>query len=210
MFMPGELAFYISKYGYAAILTVIILQEIGMPSPIPVEMLAFFTGYLSYKGFLYLPFVIITIIAGDLGGAIILYIIFYTSGIFLIARKPRWFPVTENKIRLYQERINNGGWINIFLFRLVSLTRGYAAVISGLLHINLRLYFPTVFIAAISWTSFYVILGFMLGPSSNRIFNDTEYFKSILIAILAIVLSISIYFWFRKRHSEKNKETSGF
>jgi membrane protein DedA with SNARE-associated domain len=207
--MP-ELAFYISKYGYAAILAIIILQEIGMPSPIPVELLVFFTGYLSYKGLIYLPYVIITAITADLAGAGIIYVIFYTSGIFLIKKRPRWFPVSENKIRLFQEKINNGGWISIFLFRLVSLSRGYAAVVSGLLHLNLRIYVPTVIMSAMVWTSFYAILGFVLGPSSNVIFSDASHFKFILVAVLFIVLSISVFYWLRRKYVNRKKETSGF
>jgi membrane protein DedA with SNARE-associated domain len=208
--MPGELIFYISKYGYAAILTVIILQEIGMPNPIPVELLVFFTGYLSYKGVLYLPFVILTAIGADLVGASILYLIFYTSGIFLTRKKPKWLPVSEKKINQFREKINKGGWSSIFLFRLVSVTRGYAAVISGLLHINLRIYVPTVIMAAVTWTAFYSILGFILGPSSNKIFSNPEHFKYFLFAILFIVLSISIFVWLRNKHLNKKKETSGF
>lgn len=208
--MPGELIFYISKYGYAAILTLIILQEIGMPNPIPVELLVFFTGYLSYKGVLYLPFVIITAIGADIVGASILYLIFYTSGVFLIRKRPKWLHVSEKKIIQFREKINNGGWGSIFLFRLVSVTRGYAAIISGLLHVNLKIYVPTVIMAAVTWTGFYSILGFMLGPSSNKIFSIPEHFKYFLFAILFIVLSISIFVWLRNKHLNKKKETSGF
>jgi membrane protein DedA with SNARE-associated domain len=203
--MPEEVVYYISRYGYAAILTVIVLQEIGVPNPVPVELLVFFTGYLSYKGMLYLPLVIITAIAADLTGAAILYIIFYSSGFFLIKNRPRWLPVSEEKIRRFQEKINKGGWSSIFLFRLVSLTRGYAAVISGLLHINMRVYVPTVIVAAITWTAFYAILGFILGSSSNILFSDTEHFKFILFAILFVVLCISILVWFKKKYLNKVK-----
>jgi membrane protein DedA with SNARE-associated domain len=203
--MPEEVAYYITRYGYAAILTVIILQEIGVPNPVPVELLVFFTGYLSYKGLLYLPFVIITAIAADLTGAGILYLIFYSSGIFLIRNKPRWLPVSDTRINHFREKINNGGWSSIFLFRLVSLTRGYAAVISGLLHVNMRIYVPTVIVAAVTWTAFYAILGFVLGPSSNILFNNSGHFKIILFAILFIVLSISILVWLKKKHLNKEK-----
>lgn len=198
--MPEEIVAYISKYGYLAILTIIVLQEIGVPNPVPVELLMFFTGYLSYKGLLYLPFVILTAIAADFIGANILYFIFYTSGIFLLKKKPRWLPLSEKKINRFKEKINTGGRGSIFLFRLVSITRGYAAVISGLLHLKLRVYLPTVIMAAVSWTVVYSVLGFALGSSWNILSGDIKHFKFVLFGILLIVACIFIFLLLRKRH----------
>lgn len=203
--MPEELVLYISKYGYAAIFIIIVLQEIGVPNPIPVELLVLFTGYLSFKGLLYLPFVIITAFTADFIGANLIYIIFYTSGIFLIQKKPRWVPVSEQKIIRFKEKINNGGWLNIFLFRLVSLTRGYAAIISGLMHIKLRIYMPVVIMAALTWTSLYAILGFILGPSWNLIISDIDRFKYVMFGILLIIVSVSIFLWLRKKQMIQKK-----
>lgn len=197
--MPEELVFYISKYGYLAIFLIIILQEIGIPSPIPVELLVFFTGYLSFKGFLYLPFVILTVITADFIGANILYIVFHASGIFLIRKKPRWVPISEKKIIRFKEKINNGGWLSIFLFRLVSITRGYSAIISGLLHIKRRIYLPVVVMSAVTWVTIYAILGFIFGPYWNMIIRDIDHFKFVLFGILLIIICISIFFWLRKK-----------
>lgn len=205
--MPEEIVAYISKYGYLAILTIIVLQEIGVPNPVPVELLMLFTGYLSYKGLLYLPFVIITAIVADFIGANILYFIFYTSGILLLKKKPRWLPVSEKKINRFKEKFNTGGWGSIFLFRLVSITRGYAAVVSGLLHLKLRVYLPTVVLAAVSWTIVYSILGFIIGPSWNMISSDIKHFKYVLFGILLIIACIFIFVRLRKRHVVQNKET---
>lgn len=201
--MPEELVSYISKYGYIAILIIIMLQEIGLPSPIPVELVVFFTGYLSFKGLLYLPFVIITAITADFIGANILYIVFHASGILLVKKKPRWLPVSEEKITRFKEKINNGGWLSIFLFRLVSITRGYSAIISGLLHIKRRIYIPVVIMSAITWTTIYAILGFILGPSWNKIINDFDHFKFVLFGILFIILCIFIFIWLRKKQLSK-------
>jgi membrane protein DedA with SNARE-associated domain len=205
--MPEEIVSYISTYGYVAILIIIFLQEIGMPSPVPVELLVFFTGYLSFKGLLYLPFVIITAITADFIGANILYIIFHASGTFLIRKKPRWIPISEKKMIRFKEKINNGGWLSIFLFRLVSVTRGYAAIISGLLHIKRSIYLPVVIMSAITWTTIYAILGFILGPSWNMIINDFDHFRFVIFGIMFIIVCISIFLWIRKKHISKKTET---
>jgi membrane protein DedA with SNARE-associated domain len=205
--MPEELVYYITRYGYIAIFVILFLQEVGIPNPIPVELLLIFTGYLSFKGILYLPFVIITAITADFIGANILYFIFYASGTFLIQKKPRWIPISEKKIIRFKEKIDNGGWLSIYLFRLISLTRGYASVVTGLLHIKPRIYLPIVIISAFTWTMVYAILGFILGPSWNIIVKNIDQFKFVMFGIMLIIICISIFIWLRKKQiiQKKNK-----
>lgn len=206
--MPEEVVYYITRYGYLAIFIILFLQEVGVPNPVPVELLLIFTGYLSFKGLLYLPFVIITAITADFIGANILYFIFYVSGTFLIKHKPRWIPISEKKITRFTEKINNGGWLSIFLFRLISLTRGYTSVVTGLLRIKPRIYLPIVIISAFTWTMVYALLGFILGPSWNNIVKNIDSFKFVMFGILLIILCISIFIWLRKKQiiTKKNED----
>jgi membrane protein DedA with SNARE-associated domain len=205
--MPEGVVYYITRYGYIAIFIILFLQEVGIPNPIPVELLLIFTGYLSFKGLLYLPYVIITTITADFIGANILYFIFYASGTYLIQKKPRWIPISEKKIIRFKEKINNGGWLSIYLFRLISLTRGYTSVVTGLLHIKPRVYLPIVLISAFTWTMVYAILGFILGPSWNIIVKNIDQFKFVLFGIMLIIICISIFIWLRKKQiiQKKNK-----
>jgi Uncharacterized membrane-associated protein len=206
--MPEEVVYYITRYGYLAIFIILFLQEVGVPNPVPVELLLIFTGYLSFKGLLYLPFVIITAITADFIGANILYFIFYVSGTFLIKNKPRWIPISEKKITRFTEKINNGGWLNIFLFRLISLTRGYTSVVTGLLRIKPSIYLPIVIISAFTWTMVYALLGFILGPSWNNIVKNIDSYKFVMFGILLIILCISIFIWLRKKQiiTKKNED----
>jgi Uncharacterized membrane-associated protein len=206
--MPEEVVYYITRYGYLAIFIILFLQEVGVPNPVPVELLLIFTGYLSFKGLLYLPFVIITAITADFIGANILYFIFYVSGTFLIKNKPRWIPISEKKITRFTEKINNGGWLSIFLFRLISLTRGYTSVVTGLLRIKPSIYLPIVIISAFTWTMVYALLGFILGPSWNNIVKNIDSYKFVMFGILLIILCISIFIWLRKKQiiTKKNED----
>lgn len=205
--MPEEIVYYITRYGYLAIFILIFLQEIGMPNPIPVEVTVLFTGYLSFKGLLYLPFVIITAAAADFIGANVLFTVFYTSGRFLIQNKPKWIPISETKINRFREKINSGGWLSIFLFRLMSVTRGYASIITGLVHIKPWKYLPIVIISAFTWTILYAILGFILGPSWNIIINNIDHFKFVMLGILFIIICFYIFRWFKKKQLTQKKNT---
>jgi membrane protein DedA with SNARE-associated domain len=63
--MSPTLSAYILKYGYVAIFSMIFLQEIGVPNPVPNEVVLLFSGYLSSVGQLDCITVLITVIAAD-------------------------------------------------------------------------------------------------------------------------------------------------
>jgi len=48
--MSLTLSAYILKYGYIAIFSLVFLQEIGVPNPVPNEVVLLFSGYLSSVG----------------------------------------------------------------------------------------------------------------------------------------------------------------
>jgi membrane protein DedA with SNARE-associated domain len=203
--MPEEVVNYIMEYGYIAIFIIVFLQELGVPNPIPIELFLLFSGYLSFKGILYLPFIIITAIAADFIGSNILYFIFYSSGKSLIQKKPRWIPVTEEMITRVSEKITNGGLWSLYFFRLISFTRGYISIVTGLLHIKPRIYLPIVIISASTWTMVYVILGYILGPSWNILIRNIVRFKLIMFGVLIMVVCILVFTWFWKKRTINNK-----
>ncbi|MCX6740828.1 MAG: hypothetical protein NTY61_00295 [Candidatus Parcubacteria bacterium] len=46
--MPHSLAVFITHYGYLAIFFLVFLQEIGVPNPVPNELVLLFSGYLAF------------------------------------------------------------------------------------------------------------------------------------------------------------------
>ena len=48
--MSPTLSAYIVKYGYMAIFSLVFLQEIGVPNPVPNEVVLLFSGYLASVG----------------------------------------------------------------------------------------------------------------------------------------------------------------
>jgi membrane protein DedA with SNARE-associated domain len=197
--MPEGVVSFITRYGYLAIFVLILIQEIGVPNPIPVELLLFFTGYLSFKGLLLLPLVIIAGVTADFIGAIILYFLFLYSGTFLMRKKPKWVFISDKRIARFKEKISSGGNYSIFLFRLLSLTRGYTSIAVGLLGIRPGIYLPIVIISATSWTMIWATLGYLFGPSWNSIAKDIDSIKFIMLGILLVIAGIFIYKWFKKK-----------
>jgi membrane protein DedA with SNARE-associated domain len=188
--MPEELVYYVTRYGYLAILILVFLQEIGMPNPFPNELLLIFSGYLSFKGLLYLPFIILTAISADFIGTSLLYFLFYRTGNAILQKKPKWIPISTSMINRLSSKISSGGLFSIYIFRLTPFTRGYTSVITGLIQVKPRVFLPIAFISGLTWASVYVLTGHLIGPFWNIFIKNIGDFKYIMVAVLVILSCI--------------------
>jgi membrane protein DedA with SNARE-associated domain len=202
--MPEEVVYYVTRYGYLAIFILVFLQEIGMPNPFPNELLLMFSGYLSFKGLLFFPYVVLTALSADFIGTNILYFLFYNAGTLIIQKKPKWIPLSVRMINSLTNKISKGGKLSIFIFRLTPFTRGYTSVITGLLQVKPKVFLPIALISAGIWSSIYVLIGNYIGPSWNLFTQNLGSFKYIMMAVLAVLLFLLLIICFNMNR-EKNK-----
>jgi len=167
--MPPELATYISHYGYVAIFSLVFLQEIGVPNPVPNELVILFSGYLATTGVLSFPLVFLTVVGGDFIGTSLLFFVFYFFGDYFLLHKPRWLPISREKVDRLGERISRRGGFGIFIGRLLPYVRGYTSVAAGLLHVRPRIFLTAVIVSAIVWSGGYATVGQFIGDHWTRL-----------------------------------------
>jgi len=206
--MPEEVVYYVTRYGYIAIFILVFLQETGMPNPFPNELLLMFSGYLSFKGLLYLPFIILTVVSADFIGTTILYFLFFNAGTVIMKKKPKWFPLSTKMIEKLTTRISKGGQLSIYIFRLTPFTRGYTSVIAGLLQVKPKIFLPIALISALTWATIYVVIGHLIGPSWHLFTRNIDSFKYVMLAVLAAVLCVFLLVYLYRK-GEKHKENAG-
>ena len=206
--MPPELLHYMSKYGYKAIFALVFLQEVGIPNPIPNELVLLFSGYLIFSGGLNFFEVICLVIVADLLATNILYFTFYYFGAYILRHKPRWFPISENKINLLQLRISRGGKSTIFLGRLTPFIRGYTSVITGLLQISPYIFVPIAIITAITWCLAYVVSGILLGHYWDQVIQHFQLVEIIIGIVLLVLLGFFISRSLRNKYLKSKNESS--
>lgn len=172
----------LALYGYYILFLLVFLQEVGVPSPLPNELLLLFSGYMAYCGKLNLFYAILSAFAGDVLGSAILFTLFYFFGKQIMKKKPRWIPVSEAKLNNLSTKLQKMGATGIFLGRLSPFIRGYVSVLSGLMNFQPRKYVLIMATTAPLWASFYIASGFLLGP----------YWKSVSHCIGSIPLYIGL------------------
>ena len=197
--MPPEVSAFITNYGYLAIFLLIFIQELGVPNPLPNELVLMFSGYLAFKGILNLLFVILVSVSADIIGTGILYTLFYFLGNYILKHKPRWFPLSDKSIEKYSSKISKGGKWTIYICRVTPFVRGYTSIIAGLLQIKSKIFLPIALISAITWSVTCVLIGFFLGPYWNLAGEKLESLKFIILVVALIILAIILLKYLKKR-----------
>jgi membrane protein DedA with SNARE-associated domain len=199
--MSPELTAYIDKYGYIAIFSLVFLQEIGVPNPIPNELVLLFSGYLTSMQKLDFMTVLITVFAADTLGTSLLYILFYYFGQLVLQKWPR-FIATSKLAYLTTIVANKNPW-PIYLGRLIPFIRGYTSVAAGLLHIPPRIFLPAVLLSALTWSGGYIIAGRLLGYTYVNAVSKLETGRVVLAGLaLLIVLALlgpRMHHWLKRK-----------
>lgn len=204
--MPQELTAYITQYGYFAIFALVFLQEIGIPNPVPNELVLLFSGYLASEGLLSFPLLFLTVVFADFIGTSLLYFVFYSFGKKLLEKKPRWLPIHKGHIERLGSFISKKDWWGIYLGRLIPYVRGYASVAAGLLQLKPRIFLTMVLLSAATWSGGYALAGKIMGPYwetvAEKIGGTSRLIYIILAAILVYYFARQLLKW-RKSHKDK-------
>src|SRR5215475_14754769 len=182
--MSPILSEYITKHGYIAIFLLVFLQEIGVPNPVPNELVLLFSGYLTFIEKLDFIMVLPTVVAADITGSSLLYITFYYFGQHVLQKWPRIIP--PSKLASLTARISKQDRWSIYVGRLIPFIRGYTAVAAGLLKIPPGIFLPAILLSALTWSGGYVIAGKLLGHEYANVVQKLGIGK-VVLAVLTLL-----------------------
>src|SRR5262245_8050399 len=199
--MSPLLSEYIIRHGYIAIFLLVFLQEIGVPNPVPNELVLLFSGYLTSVEKLDFMTVLITVVAADTIGSSLLYMIFYCFGQSVLQKWSHVIPTS--KLAYLTARVSHQGRWSIYVGRHMPFIRGYTAVAAGVLKIPPSIFLPAVLLSALTWSGGYVIAGKLLGHEYVNVVSKLGLGKAVLLGVA--FLCIIGFLWSRRQHWLKQK-----
>ncbi len=84
--MAQALERFLADYGYIALFLLMLVEEAGIPLPLPNEVALMYAGYLAYKGELDANIAGLVATMGAAGGSTILYLVARKGGRPLLRR----------------------------------------------------------------------------------------------------------------------------
>ena len=154
---------FLADYGYFAIFVLMLVEEAGVPLPLPNEVALMYVGYLASQGELDANLAALAATAGAACGSAILYTIALRGGRRLIHRFGRLIHVTDARIDQAERWVARYGMVSIPIARLTPGLRIATTIVSGVLRVPYRVVIVSVVGVSLVWSFFWVHLGKALG-----------------------------------------------
>lgn len=192
----------LARYGYVVILVIMVVEEAGVPLPIPGDGLLLFAGYLASTGALNLAGSLATVVVGAMVGATILYWLARRGGRRLVLRYGRFLKLDERRLDQLRRLFDRLGYAGPGVARLVPGLRVYTSALAGLADIRYPIFLTNVAWSCTVWGLVFLLLGDYFGAywSNYTRFSDRLFYPS----VLAVGMLVGGYLWVRSRRRRKS------
>lgn len=188
---------FVNLHGYVAIFVLVFLQEIGVPNPVPNELVLILAGALTVIGGLSFFLTFLTAVIADVVGTTLLFTFFYFFEHLIMEKVSKWKGVNEKLEGIKAKLLARGRW-GIFLGRMMPYVRGYVSVAAGILNIPYQEFLPMVIFPAIIWTGGYVMLGHFLGAKWETVASFIGQYQ-LDLALVVVAVIVGVVLWRRRK-----------
>ncbi|TAK33968.1 MAG: DedA family protein [Chloroflexota bacterium] len=190
----------IVQHTYLALFIVILLEESGLPLPVPGDGTMMFAGYRVAVGHLSFVPTFLVMEAGTLIGATFLWWLGRRGGRPLLVRYGRYIHLDERRLSMAERWFVRRGAPTIALGRLIPGLRIATSFVAGVLKVPYRVFLPYVAVGSSVYVLFFMVLGLGLGRQTGRIAEHlwSHPFMLILAAVVLTVLVV-LALWLRRR-----------
>ncbi len=156
---------FLADWGYLAIFILMLVEEAGVPLPLPNEAALLYVGFLASEGRLDANVAALTATLGAANGSTVLYLVAKRGGRPLLRRFGRFLHLRESRLDDAERWVKRFGPFSIPLARLTPGLRIYTTALAGILRAPFRVVFASVVGASLIWSYFWVYLGVALGEN---------------------------------------------
>jgi membrane-associated protein len=196
---------FFHAYELPTLFIAILIEEAGIPIPIPGDALVMLAGAEHHAPLLHAFAVIgISSLAVFLGSSL-LYLVMRRGGHPLLLKYGKYIHMNERRLARVKVWLEHRGRVAIIVGRLIPGLRIPTTVIAGSSGVAYREYALTAAIAAVVWSSFYYAVGEFLGQTAPIVWavvaDALDYVPSWLViaGLLAVALGAAISGWHVRR-----------
>ncbi|GAC1364963.1 MAG: hypothetical protein NVSMB42_24810 [Herpetosiphon sp.] len=192
----------LNRHTDLAIVVILFLEELGIPMPLPSDMVIMYVGYRlrihALSPWVTLPLMFATITAG----VALLYTLVRHGGRPLVDRFGPFVHLGGSKLNRAEVWLQQRGAGGIILGRSLPGVRLATVIACGLFKVPPRVFFPAQFIGTTIYVTFFLMLGYVLGPHAAAwIHLPALSLRLVLLILLLVALPLVL------RHL--NRSTAG-
>jgi membrane protein DedA with SNARE-associated domain len=198
--MPQDL---LAAYGLMALFVVMLLKELGVPVPIPSDLIMITAGVqLSAGAFGILELVVAAELAILVGCSAHFFIV-RGAGRRLIQRFGRFVGLTERRLERAASMIRERGPVAVFLALNVPAARAGVIAAAGIAGLSYRSFAPPMIAGNSFFYGWHIALGFVAGPAALALLDQMN--ASLLVAFVALAVA-GLLGWFLLRRRQYGEE----
>lgn len=148
-----------ARQRYGILFSLVLVEEAGVPIPIPGDTLVMIAGGAAHKTLAYDIIIISLSSLAVFLGSSILYVISRRGGRALLLRYGKYVRLHPTRVERVEGWFQRHGVTAIILGRLIPGLRIPTTLMAGLSNVSYRVYAPTSALAAVIWSLFYFVVG---------------------------------------------------
>jgi membrane protein DedA with SNARE-associated domain len=155
---------FLNRHGLLAAFVFLLIEEAGVPVPVPGDVLMLILGVHAREGSVQLWQAVAATWLGTIIGSTVLYFASRMAGRGLVYRYGRFIRLTPERLDQAEQWLKHHGSRAVFLGRLVPGLRIVTAVACGVFEVPFTVFFPAMSLGALLYILVYTLLGYFLGP----------------------------------------------
>lgn len=155
---------FLNRHGLLAAFVFLLIEEGGVPVPVPGDVLMLVLGVHAREGGVGLWQAIAATWFGTMLGSTFLYTASRVAGRGLVYRYGRFIRLTPERLDSAEGWLKQHGTRAVFLGRLIPGLRIVTAVACGVFEVPFKVFFPAMAVGALIYIVVYTLLGYFLGP----------------------------------------------
>ena len=185
---------FLDTHGLIAAFVFLLIEEAGVPVPIPGDFLMLLLGVRARIGTVSLWQAIVVMEAATIVGASFLYFVSARAGRGLVYRYGPVLRLTPERLDRAEQWLRRHGILAVFLGRLIPGLRIVTAVGCGVFGIPSRVFLPAMSVGALLYIVAYTLVGYLFGPPVlhflDRLHLPLGLFGSLLPLVVLLVVIV--------------------
>jgi membrane protein DedA with SNARE-associated domain len=186
---------FLDRHGLLAAFLFLLVEEAGLPVPVPGDFLMLYLGIRASQGYIPLWQAIVVMEVATVLGATALYYAARVGGRGLVYRYGRYIRLTPERLDSAEKWLNQHGSRAVFIGRLIPGLRIVTAVACGVFEVPARIYIPAMALGALLYITVYTLIGYKFGAPVLKLLDAVH----LPLGLLGSLIPLALIVWWTLR-----------
>jgi membrane protein DedA with SNARE-associated domain len=178
---------FLATYGLLAIFVVMLLKEIGVPVPVPSDLIMITAGVQAATGAYSVLELLVAIEAAMLAGGSAQFLIARGAGRQFILKFGRYVGLTTERLERAMGMLQRRGALAVFLGLNVPGARAGIIPAAGVAGLAYAAFTPAMLSGSTIFYGWHIALGYVVGPSATSLLENLHLPVLPVVAALAVI-----------------------